>query len=135
MIVEYDEAGRVSHMIYDPVPREVEVFHGTRGNVLLVPDLGLPERASPMTHYVLDHALILRPRFDVVAPDRKLAADGEDAFTMSLPDPCEIIVDGQRMTVAGGDLVLTSVMPATYHIDLIQWPYQMASLEITFDAA
>jgi hypothetical protein len=135
MIVEYDEAGRVSHMIFDPVPREVEIFYGQKDGVLLVPDLGMTERASPLTHYVLDHALIERPKFDVAAPMQTLAADGEDAFVLQLPDPCDVFVDGQPVTITGGELVLTSIMPATYRIDLVQWPYQAATIEVTFDAA
>jgi hypothetical protein len=44
-------------------------------------------------------------------------------------------VDGEEITILGGEIELQSDMPAEYIIDLVQWPYLEKTIKVTANAA
>ncbi|UVK46811.1 hypothetical protein BPNPMPFG_002521 [Mesorhizobium sp. AR07] len=166
MIIEYDEKGEIFHIISDPVNQSVlEMMLARESGVLNLPpvpaplehekdwdtgelrynDDGSPKMVSNrvinqecdiLADYILDGAVTPRPVFDL--PDQiELVADGVDSRTINVPDPCEIRVDGQPMTVSNlfGDLTLSSDMPAEYTLELVQWPYMAKTIKVIARAA
>lgn len=65
----------------------------------------------------------------------EIVADGADeAILPGLPDPCEAVVDGEPVTVTGGQLVLTADVPAVYDVELLPWPQMPHTVRITASA-
>jgi len=81
--------------------------------------------------YVRRGRLARRPVAPVVIDRTEIPADGEAAATITgLPEPCQVLVDGEPVTVEGGRLELTADMPAIYSIVLDQFPFMPWSAEI-----
>lgn len=159
MLIEYDENGRIHHMIHDPVSPEIVEIMVARG-ALNVPPTKLPpepvledgqpvlgEDGQPvmtersifhkcdiMGDYILDGAITPRPIFpfdDVI----EIVADEQHTVSLTVPDPCQIRIDGEPMTITGGQLELTSDMPAEYIVELVQWPYVEKTIKVIAHAA
>ncbi|RUU75712.1 hypothetical protein [Mesorhizobium sp. M7A.F.Ca.MR.362.00.0.0] len=87
------------------------------------------QRCDISADYILDGVVTTRPVFDL--PDEiELIADGVDIKTIPLPDPCDVRLDGEPMTLTGGSLDLTSDMPAEYTLELVQWPYLPKTIKV-----
>lgn len=161
MIIEYNDNGRIFHTISDPVhPEILRMMLEKGGNVLNLAPIpkplehetdwdtgelrynedGSPKMVSPgvtyqlcdiETDYILNGVVTARPVFD--APEQiELIADGIDSHTIAIPDPCEIRVDGEPMTISNllNELTLSAAMPAEYTLELIQWPYLPKTIKV-----
>ena len=75
------------------------------------------------THYVAGDELVERPVLPLPENLEILANSVEEAVLSGLPDPCIFLLDGEKITVTGGELALSSDVPAVYTLELNQWPY------------
>lgn len=158
MIIEYDENGRIFHIVNDPVPAGLSETYVSMGktflNMMPVPwpetpqfdpngqpvinpatgmqmmasDGSDPVQVDIVADYVLDGEITPRPIFNV--PDRIELVAGEDSVTLALPDPCTVILDGETRTIEGGELEISSPMPARYSLELSSWPYLEKTVEV-----
>ncbi|RUX60156.1 hypothetical protein [Mesorhizobium sp. M7A.F.Ca.CA.002.12.1.1] len=166
MIVEYEQNGRIFHIISDPVHSLVlDMMLQRDSGVLNLPPIpkpleherdwdtgelrynedGTPKMVSPgvtfqrcdiETDYVFDGAVTPRPVFDL--PDVvELVADGVDTRKLTIPDPCDILIDGEPTTISGAlnELELAADMPAEYTLEFVQWPYMPKTVKVIAHAA
>lgn len=159
MIVEFNENGQIYHIISDPVSPEViqNVILNNPDRHLIVnplrgPDLQIrnadgeivfDENGSPIMGpgnliyqsyeiedwYVSDGQMVTRPVIEV--PSSVELKVGESMTIANLPNPCRIKVDGETITVEGGELELEGDMPAEYQIVIDHFPYKSATLKVT----
>lgn len=119
--------------VYDPVTGKINRVGGCRtGDLLLQVREGealLPEAADGMTQYVLGDVITSRPTFTF---DREaIVADGiDEAILDDLPDPVSVTVDGVLYEVTGGSLKITSIMKATYVVEIDHFPWMPFKAEI-----
>lgn len=80
--------------------------------------------------YVVDGVIVPRPT--PVIDKAVIAADDMDAATISnLPPVALVRIDGIEHIVEGGELQITSGMPASYRVDVPeQFPWRQFSVEI-----
>ncbi|MEH6721063.1 MAG: hypothetical protein V7704_19460 [Aurantimonas endophytica] len=72
-----------------------------------------------------------RPVVEATVSATTIKADGTGKAVISgLPKPCTIRVDGKPVERKGGTLTLTADVPATYRIEVDQWPYMPWATEI-----
>lgn len=73
--------------------------------------------ASPIGCCVIDG--VLTPQSALGGFDKTvIVADGADTAGMTLPDPCEVRIDGVAHTVTGGRLELASVKPGLWRVEI-----------------
>lgn len=125
MIVQFDEKGRIFHLVSDPVHSAIALNMQRMGaNYLdLEPVDGVSFECDIMRDWVDKGEIKPRPVFDL--PDLvEIAADGSDSHQIAgLPDPCLVRIDGEEISVEGGELTIAADMPAEYEIRFVQWPY------------
>ncbi|QPC91455.1 hypothetical protein [Mesorhizobium sp. INR15] len=165
MIIEYEQNGRIFHVISDPVhPMVLEMMLTRESGVLNLPPIqkpleherdwdtgelrynedGSPKMVSPGVifqrcdiagDYILEGVVTARPLFDL--PDEvELIADGADTKTLEIPDPCDITVDGEPLTVSNvlNELELRADVPAEYTLEFVQWPYMSKTVKVVAHA-
>ncbi|KGM36123.1 hypothetical protein [Inquilinus limosus] len=92
--------------------------------------VAVSSRLSYRDHYMVEGQIANRPVLPIF-DKMEIAADGVDEATLvGLPDPCRVIVDDVEHVVEGGSLSIASPMPATYVVEIKQWPYKDARYEI-----
>lgn len=166
MIIEYEENGRIFHVVSDPVhPQVLEMMLQRESGILNLPPIpepleherdwdtgelrynadGSPKMVSPgvtfqrcdiLSDYILDGVVTPRPVLDL--PDVvELVADGIDVRRLEIPDPCDILIDGEPVSVSNvlGELELTADMPAEYTLEFVQWPYMPKTVKVIAHAA
>lgn len=75
------------------------------------------------------------PRPTIEGPDTvEIVADGLDTFSLSIPDPCMVTVDGDLHVVTGGVLEIQSDMAAEYEVIIDQWPYRLKTIGVVAHA-
>lgn len=77
---------------------------------------------EPATEWVDDGALAARPAQDSTLTGLVLA---------SLPDPCEVVIEGDRYPVTGGTVTLSFGLPGTYAVRVEAFPWLDADFEVT----
>lgn len=133
MLVCHTPEGRISNIVFDPIPPEMLEHYVASGIPHIVVESDLDGAEIITKCYVENGELLWRPEFD--APDEiDMPADGIVHATIELPDPCEITVDGEVQTILGGVLELASDMPAEYFLELRQWPYIVKNVKVTAHA-
>lgn len=111
----YDATGRIVRMAYClPAEREAN------GRADL-PFVEHPIAADPDRYWVSAGEIALRPAQDS-------ALDG--LVLSGLPDPCELVIDGTRYSVAGGTVDLSFGLPGAYPVRVEAFPYLPAEFEV-----
>jgi hypothetical protein len=133
VIVIYNEDGRITQTIDDPVTPEVieGLDRAGVGHVRLTPDQfdGLIDLF--IGHYISEDCLTKRPVLGALVSKSGIKANDKDKAVISgLPKPCTILVDGQPFERKGGTITLTADVPGTYRIEVDQWPFLPWSTEI-----
>lgn len=148
MIIEYEEDGRITHVINDPVypgmadtltaqgvrfadfpPAEIVIEEGEDGPVT---ESVLAE-CDIATDYILNGTITRRPT--IAAPAEHVMTVGEQLILSSLPDPCTVYLDDQAYTIEAGTLTLDAEMPAEYTLRIEAWPHLPATVKVTINAA
>ena len=133
MLICHTPIGQIYNIVFDPIPEGMLEAYNNEGVQYLIAETEL-DGAEVITRYYVDSGDILaRPEFDA-PPEITMPADGVVHATITLPDPCEVFVDGEPQTVTGGVLELSSDMPAEYLIELRQWPYIDAQIKVIANA-
>ncbi|TPN42336.1 hypothetical protein [Mesorhizobium sp. B1-1-6] len=113
-----------------------ELRYNEDGSPKMVSNGKISQNCDILTDYVAnpgDDHVTPRPVLDL--PDEiSIIADGVDIKTLSIPDPCDVRLDGEPMTLTGGTLELSSDMPAEYTLELLQWPYIAKTIKVTAHA-
>jgi hypothetical protein len=131
-LVEYDARGSIFHVVNDPFPQGIVEIFDDEGKPYLIFESDVVVDMD--TNYIVDGALAERPVF--AAPDEiEIIADGSDSASFSIPDPCALRIDGVDHVVEGGQLSISSDMPAEYVIELVQWPYVEKTVKVVAHAA
>lgn len=153
MIFEYDNSGRIFHVVQDPVPTDLTSQWEAMGKQFIeIPPVPQPEiemvdgegntvmQSPGTTTFEVD---LFTDWFNGTEVVKRPGVDWPSALTLSVgsehpltaPDPCKILVDGQEFVITGGELTLDARMPADYRIVVDQWPYLPHTLEVTVDAS
>ncbi|OHC66974.1 MAG: hypothetical protein A3H93_18090 [Rhodocyclales bacterium RIFCSPLOWO2_02_FULL_63_24] len=112
----YDAAGRIVRLAYClPAEREAN------GRADL-PYVAHPIAADPERYWVEGGAVALRPMQVTALNGLTLA---------SLPDPCEIAIDGVRYPCTGGTATLSFGQPGTHRVRVEAFPFLPAEFEVT----
>lgn len=129
MIVEYNEDGMVTHVISSYMPQLVEKLREMGRPFVQIQER--PDFNMVTQGYVEGGEIKRRPVLDIQVSDTVIQADGEDEAVLSgLPDPCDVWIDGVKHEVTGGELRISSPMPATYRIAIERWPYMAWAVAI-----
>ncbi|MBB4001604.1 hypothetical protein [Aurantimonas endophytica] len=133
MIVIYNEDGRITQTIDDPVTPEVIDGLERAGvrHVRVTPDQfdGLIDLFTG--HHISEGCLTKRPVMEALVSKSDIKADGKHkAVIRGLPRPCVVRIDGQPIERKGGTITLTADVPATYRVEVDHWPYLPWSAEI-----
>lgn len=124
----FDENGPVLDENGQPVFKQ--------GDPVMVPDSVIGVTCNIRTDYIVDDQITSRPSFDESIPaEIVIVADGVDTVSLTVPDPCEIRLDGETQVITGGQLDISSDMPAEYSLELVQWPYIIKRIRVTVNAA
>lgn len=121
MIVEYDGAGRIFHIVSDPIPQGLVEVLAEMGRPFVLTD-------QPCTfddHYVFNGQVIERPEH----PSR-VVATGKSLILKDAED-CEvkIEVDGEKLTVTGSQIDFDE--PGSSKITITPpWPFQEKVLTV-----
>ncbi len=85
-------------------------------------------------HRVVGHpdAPALAERPEISFDKLEIAADGQDAATLTLPEPFTVEVDGvpHAVDTAPYTVAIRSTMPAVYRVRVDHWPYRALDVEI-----
>jgi hypothetical protein len=96
------------------------------------------EPAFHIRHWVVGFpdAPTLAERPEISFSKTEIAADGQDAATLTLPEPFMVEVDGVRHAVdtAPYTVAIRSAMPAAYRVRVDHWPYKAIDVEIVAHA-
>lgn len=121
LLLCHDETGRIVNTV-TTYPADLPAQYADMGVAFVEHETDLGAFAVSTTLHVVDGAVVARPTFDV-ADEVEIAANGVDGLTIAIPDPCAVRIDGVEQAITGGELVIQSDMPATYRLELVQWPY------------
>lgn len=130
MIIEHDETGRITHVVNDPVPEGLAALLLDKGRPFIEvgSDQPKPDLAAD---YIEARAVCPRPSMNVTLSKTRIAADGVDTAVISgIPDGATVRLDENEHVVTGGNIELTSTMPATYRIAVESWPCLPFEIEI-----
>jgi hypothetical protein len=138
MIIEHTPEGLIRHIVFDPVPPDL--FETMDANGIeyrnfppIMTENGTQNvECDPMLDYINDGQITRRPAINVPATAQLTV--GETFTLTGLPDPIEVILDGEVSELTGGTLELSADMPAEYTLVLEKWPYQTAILKVTVNA-
>lgn len=129
MIIQYDDEGRINHVMGVHHPKMAEQL-ASRG----VQFVEVTPRPSfdPITHgYVANGKLAHRPEFRITVSKTSIIANGVDECLISgLPMPCPVLIDEQEIIVTDGYIQISSDMPATYNVTVRKWPYMDWEVEV-----
>lgn len=104
----------------EPVVKLVEVPLMLTGRVESV-------KVSFEDNYVDQGALALRPSVNL--PTEVRLGIGE-TYSVELPKPCRVLVDGEPLTIEEGVLELQGEMPAEYSIQVDHFPFKPATMKV-----
>ena len=121
LLLCHDEAGRIVNTVTS-YPVDLPAQYADMGVAFVEHETELSAFAVATMLHVVDGAVVARPTFDV-ADEVEIAANGVDGLTITIPDPCAVRIDGIEQVVVGGELLIQSDMPATYRLEMVQWPY------------
>ncbi|MGO7308777.1 hypothetical protein ACCS91_33520 [Rhizobium ruizarguesonis] len=139
MIIEHNSDGLITHIVFDPVPPDLfQVMDDNGIAYLSFPPMVTEEETKNVEceialDYIKDGQITRRPALQV--PESVTLRVGETFVVTGLPDPINVVVDGQVNEITGGSLELDPDMPAEYTLFFDKWPYQAATLKVTVNEA
>jgi hypothetical protein len=109
---------------------------GPRSMVLLNETVFVEGNYSPDTHYIDlsgdEPTPRERPAMPVSQDKAEITADGEDFISLAgLPELCRVRIGSAEYDVPDGALEWSTVMPATYKIEIEAFPYRDWEGEVT----
>lgn len=127
MLAEYDNNGRIYHIVNDPVPVGYDAQLRAMGrNVYYVQG----EIINLEEHYIVNGVLQFRPLYEIDITKTTIAADGlDETILTNIPENTPIYIDDE-MYVVSGTLTLNSDVPATYKIHIDNFPYMLWMVEV-----
>ncbi|MBC2806645.1 hypothetical protein C3Y94_026185 [Rhizobium ruizarguesonis] len=139
MIIEHNSDGLITHLVFDPVPHDLfQVMDSNGITYLNFPPVQTEDGTKNVEcdvslDYIKDGQITRRPALQV--PESVTLRVGETFVVTGLPDPINVVVDGQVNEITGGSLELDADMPAEYRLFFDKWPYQAATLKVTVNEA
>lgn len=126
MIIEYEEGGRIVHIINDPVPPHMAEFLSASGKPFLEVSPGGSE-ISIDEHFVLNGQVSDRPNCPV-----SVRVAGRTIFFDGQISNCEILisVDGNEMDVSGSREIEFDEAGTVHILIVPEWPCRRAKHEI-----
>ena len=92
-----------------------------------------PKVGQDLDAYHFDGAAVQRRAILPIGVSKAVIAadDADEAVITGIPEGATVTVDGVALDgFAGGELVLTSAMPATYTVQVEKWPFLPFEVEI-----
>jgi hypothetical protein len=127
----------MKHFEYRIVSGQIVKYHSRpEGGLLAIPDAGNALIAAPdpnlTNYYVANGTLHSKIAFTGTWNKTAIIANGADLARLRfLPDPCQMTINGDQVTVTGGRLDLTATEPGDYIVELTDVRYIYQSWVVT----